>query len=400
MQSYTKLFTIVILTSLLSVGFAQENVSDELTFPYMAEVTGDNLYVRSGPGTNFYDCGKLNKGDKIKVVGRQFSWARIVPPPGSFSWISMQYVNIDPANPAVGTVTGDKVRVYAGSEHVEPLHSTTLQGKLDRGDKVRLLGEQMDDYYKIEPPSFALLWVSVNFTKPLPGMAEQPITPIVKPAAVKPATTEPTTEKPAATEPTTVKPSTTEIKEQPKQEPPEPVSPETMLERYKALQKQVQAERTKPIEEQNYKAIKEELTKIAGNEAAGKAARYAEYVLKQVKDLELVLAVNREVKLQNEQLQKIREKIEKTRAEKLEKFKDLGAFAIVGTLQTFTTYGPGNYRIVDNTGRTICYAKPSGISPTTADKLIGQKVGLIGTLEPHRPTKGTLVRFTKIVKFD
>ena len=298
MQSYINLFAILILTSLVSIGFAQETTvsggADTLFEPYMAEITGDNVYVRSGPGTNFYDCSKLNKGEKVKVVGKIFSWARIVPPPGSFSWISMQYVSIDPENTTAGTVTGDRIRVYAGSDHVEPLHSTTLQGKLDRGDKVKLLGEQMDDYYKIDPPSFAYLWVSINFTKPLPVKLPEVVTPTVEPSTVKPATTETTAVKPA-TEPNEVT--------------PEPVSPETLLERYRALQKQVQAERAKPKEKQNYTEIKKALIEIAENKTAGKAARYAEFVLKQIKDLELVLAVGKEVRLQNEQLKNIRERI-------------------------------------------------------------------------------------------
>jgi hypothetical protein len=312
----------------------------------------------------------------------------------------MQYVNIDPDNPSSGTVTGDRVRVYAGSENVEPLHSTYLQGKLDRGDKVKLLGEQMDDYYKIAPPSFAYLWVSINFTKPLPTKVPEPVTPAVKPPTPKPTTSTPTTIKQTPVKPA-VKP-----KETPKVIPPEPpASAETLLERYRALQQQVQVERKKPIEKQNYTEIKNGLKKIIENKNedtdARKAARYAEFVLKQVKDLELVLAVGREVSLQNEQLQTIREKIQKARATRQEKFTDLGSFAVVGTFQTFITYGPGNYRITDNSGKTICYAVPSSpMSQTELSKLIGQKVGLVGTLRPHPQTKGAQVRFTKIVKLD
>jgi uncharacterized protein YgiM (DUF1202 family) len=400
MQSYIKLFAIIILTSLLSVGFAQTTTSSSgeaaLSFPYMAEITGDNVYVRSGPGTNFYDCGKLNIGDKVKVIGKQFSWARIVPPPGSFSWISIQYVSIDPANPTVGTVTGDRVRVYAGSDHVEPLHSTDLQGKLDRGDKVKLLGEQKDDYYKIAPLSFAYLWVSINYTKSLPNQPVEVAKPTVKPPTVKPTTPKPVEVKPTEAKPTTVP------KEVPKEVvAPAPDTPETLLEKYRALQKQVEAERTKPIEKQDYTEIKKVLIEIAENKTAGKAALYSQAVLKQIKGLELVRIVNKEVRLQNEQLQNIRERIAKTRTTKLAEFKDLGNFAVVGKLKTFTTYGPGNYRIVDDSGKTICYALPSGpISQTELSKLIDQKVGLVGTIEPHRQTSSALIRFTKITKLD
>jgi len=402
MQSYMKVFAIIIVTSLLSVSFAQNTTSSSneagtLSFPYMAEITGDNVYVRSGPGTNFYDCGKLNTGDKVKVIGKQFSWARIVPPLGSFSWISIQYVSIDPANPTIGTVTGDRVRVYAGSDHVEPLHSTYLQGKLDRGDKVKLLGEQKDDYYKIAPLSFAYLWVSINYTKLLPAEPVKADAPTVKPPTVKPVTAKSTIVKPTTVKPTTVP------KEVPKEvvPPPVPDTPETLLAKYRALQKQVEAERTKPIEKQNYTEIKKKFMKIAENKTADKAALYAQSVLKQIKGLELVLIVNKEVRLQNEQLKNIRERIAKTRTTKLAEFEKLENFAVVGKLKTFTTYGPGNYRIVDDSGKTICYAIPSGpISQVGLSKLIDKKVGLVGTIEPHRPTKSALIRFTKIMEVE
>ena len=377
MQSYIKLFAIVILICLVSIGVAQE--AETPAFPYMAEITGDNVYIRSGPGTNFYHCGKFNTGDKVKVTEKQFSWARIVPPAGSFSWISMQYVTIDPANSTVGTVTGDRVRVYAGSDFVKPLYSTKLQGRLDKGDKVKLLGEQMDDYYKIAPPSFAYLWVSINFTKPIPSVEEA--APTVETQAVKPPAVEPTAE--------------------PEEVVPEPATPETILEKYNALREQVEAERTKARGQQNYTNMKKALIKIAENKADDKVARYAEFVLKQIEGFELALAVTKQVQLQNEQLQNIKERISKARATRLAEFQDLGRFAAVGRLQTFTTYGPGHYRIINEAGKTVCYALPSDqVSQAKLSKLVGQKVGLVGTIEPHPQSAGALVRFTDIADLD
>jgi len=391
MQSYIKLFAVVILICLVSVGFAQEAATapsgpgeaETPAFPYMAEITGDNLYVRSGPGTNFYECGKLTKGDKVKVMSRQFSWACIVPPAGSFSWISMQYVSIDTDNPTLGTVTGDRVRVYAGSDTQRPLYSTKLQGRLDKGDKVKLFGEQLDDYYKIVPPSFAYLWVSINFTKPIPSVevaAPAVETPAVKTPAVEPAA---------------------EPNEAPEEVVPEPVPTETMLEKYNALRDQVEAERAKPRDQQNYTNMKEALILIAENKADDKVARYAEFVLKQVEGFELALAVTKEVQLQNEQLQKIKERINKARATRLAEFQDLGRFAAVGRLQTFTTYGPGHYRIINEAGKTVCYALPGDqVSKVKLSKLIDRKVGLVGTIEPHPQSAGALVRFTEIAELD
>ena len=368
-NSIILMFAFLFLSS--QVGFAaaagEPNEAAAPSFPYVAEITGDNLYIRSGPGTNYYHCGKLNKGDKVKVVDKQFSWSCIVPPAGSFSWISMQYVNIDPNNPAAGTVTGDSVRVYAGSDYVKPLYSTTLQGKLNRGDKVRLLGEQMDDYYKITPPAFAYLWVSTDFTKPLGPVSKVPL----------------------------AGPNGTLVVG------PEMVSAEVRLKEYQALEKQIKAEQAKPMDQQNYTKIKRGLVTIADDKAAGKAARYAEFMIKQIDGFELALAVGKEVQLQNKQLQKIKEGIDKARVRRLAEVEDMGRFAVVGRLKTFTTYGPGHYRIVNESGKTICYALPANQASTrNLGRLIDRKVGLVGKVEPHRQTAGALVRFTEIVEID
>ena len=392
MRSYINLFIFVILAGLVSVSFARRSNTasggsqevDTSSFPYSAEITGDDVYVRSGPGTNFYHCGKLNTGDKVRVVGKQFSWSRIIPPAGSFSWISMQYVRIAPDDTSVGIVTGDNVRVYAGSDYVKPLYSTTLQGKLSKGEKVKLLGEQMDDYYKIAAPAFAYLWVSTNFTNPIPEpVVTPPVTPTSPPIAIEP--------KIEPNEPGDTDVTTPVL--------PEPVVPKSPLERYRALQEQVAAERAKPAAQQDYTNLKKALTEIANDKEAGNAARFAQFVLRQIEGYELALAVVKEVQLQNEQLEKIKAGIDKARATRLADVADLGRFAATGEFQTFTIYGPGHYRIVDEAGKMICYALPAGTaSQMELNSFVGQKVGLVGTIEPHLPTKKALIRFTEIVK--
>jgi len=386
------LFIFVILACLVSIGFAQQSGTatgssqevDTSSFPYTAEITGDNVLVRSGPGTNFYQCGKLKTGDKVKVVGKQFSWSRIVPPAGSFSWISMQYVTINPTDPKVGTVTGDNVRVYAGSDYVKPLYSTTLQGKLSKGEKVELLGEQMDDYYKIAAPPFAYLWVSTNFTKAIPEPVKAP------PVAPTP------TKSPVETNVEPNEPADANAMVEPA---PAPAAPKTPLERYRELQEQVNVEHAKPADQQDYTDLKKALLEIVNDKAAGNASRFAQFVVRQIEGYELALAVAKEVKLQNEQLEKVKAGIDKAKETRLAEVETMGKFAIVGEFQTYLTYGPGNYRIVDEAGKMICYALPAGAaSQMDLSGFVGQKVGLVGTIEPHLPTKKALVRFTAIVK--
>jgi len=394
MQSHLKLI-VIILAGLASVVFAREAATSPErpgparsaiaagtpSFPYTAEVIGDNINIRSGPGTDYYTCGKLNKGDMVEVVSKQFSWSRIVPPAGSFSWISMQYVSKDPDNPNIGIVTGDIVRVWAGSDSMGPVRSETLQLKLNRGHKVKLLGDNRDDYYKIAPPDGAYLWVSTQFIKPFEGAVI--VSQAVGPNDVDSNSLEPN--------------DTTVIVE------PKGTIEQEMLKKYRALEKKLQAERARPIDKQDYTSIKKALTEIANNKEAGRAARSSKFVLKQIERLEMILAICKQSQLQDTELQKTQARIDKARTARLEALKKLGRFAVIGQFKKSSIYGPEaelkHYRIVDKSYRTICYALPSDeTAKTNLSKLIGKKVGLVGKIEPHPQTGGALVRFTEIIE--
>ena len=390
MKFYLKSLTLVCLITLASVSIAQEtavspqesapagdtNEPADLAFPYVAEITGDNLNIRSGPGTNYYPCGKLNKTDRVKIVGRQFGWSRITPPPSSFSWISTQYVTVNPDNPAIGTVTGDDIRVYAGSNDERPIHSTTVQGKLNKTDRVELLGQQQENYYKIAPPAFAYLWVLTDYTRPLGPVGKVPL-------AVEPKTT------PAADTPPSVPTSI-------------PLEAEKLKEYYN-LQKQIDAERAKPLDRQNYADIKKQLADIAALKPAGKAARYADFAIKQIERCELAAQIDKELQLQDKQLQQIKKNIETARTTQLADVPDLGRFAAIGKFYTSNIYGTQadsrHYLITDDAGKIICYALPTGHAlKLDLSNFIDQKVGLIGSIEPHLQTSGALVKFTEIVR--
>jgi len=399
MQAHIKSFILIILMGSVSVGFVRgaaappgkepattagdPTKASVPSFPYAAEITDDDAPIRSGPGTNYYICGKLNKANKVNVVGSQFSWSRIVPPAGSFSWISMRYISIDPDNPAIGIVTADGIRIYAGSEYREPIHSETLQLKLNRGDKVKLMGKQKADYYKIAPPTGAYLWISTKYTKPLVAVGEVPRTVVVSPTVDTRTDTK-----------TLIRTNISVEREK--------------LKEYSALEKQIQAERAKPIDQQNYANIEKALKKIADNKEAGKAVRYSEFAIKQIKRFELALKVAEAVRLQNENLQETKKGIEKARATRLAQAEKLGRFAVIGQFQTSSIYssaaGLKHYRITRRTGdtdATVCYALPVGpASKMDVSKLAGLKVGLIGTIEPHPQTARVLVKFTEIIELN
>lgn len=343
---------------------------------YVAEITGNDVFIRSGPGTNFYHCGKLYQGDRVQVVKAQQGWSCIVPPPGCFSWIPMQYVSINLDNPTMGIVTGNDVKVYAGSDYVEPMHSTSKQIALNRRDDVKLLSEEKDDYYKIAPPQGAYLWVSSQFMQP-----------VQSPVRVRPVKVGPTTPVAVAA-------------------PKPPVGTESdLLDTYYALSKLVKAEGQKPIAERDYTEVKKKLQELAENEAVGKAQRYAEFTIKQVERFELACTVGKEMQLQNKELAKVTGQIDEARAARLAQIENLGKFAVIGKLESSNIYRAGGqpkrYRILDGSGTTICYIVPTGAAVgMDMSKLIGKKVGVVGKIRPHEATARALVEFTEVVSIE
>jgi SH3-like domain-containing protein len=405
MHAQVKYFILIMIVGFASVGFVVGAAAPPVkkpavtasvpSFPYATEIIADNVPIRSGPGTNYYICGKLKKGDKVTVVGSRFSWSRIVPPSGSFSWISMRHVSIDPDDSSVGIVTSDDIRVYAGAEGKEPIHSEILQLKLNRSDEVRFVGKPKGDYYKIAPPTGAYLWVSTKDTKPVSKVEVKEIKPTVVPPPPK-------TDVNTATK-TVIKP---DIKTDANSIIPKTIAGEKEnLKAYYALEKLIEAERAKPIDKQNYAKIKEALAVIAGNKDAGKAARYCDFALKRIKGFELALVVGKEIQLQNEELQKTKKVIDKARDTRLAMVTNLVRFAIIGKLQTSNIYGPEAkikyYRIMDSTDKTVCYAVPTGPAlKKDLSELVDSKVGLVGKIMPHPKTSGVLVQFTDIAELN
>jgi uncharacterized protein YgiM (DUF1202 family) len=132
-------------------------------FNFVGEINGNSVYVRSGPSDSYYPTTKLSKGTRVIVRGVKFDYLKIEPPAGSFSYVGKAYVERrGEAAAGVGRVT-TAANVRTGSE----LNSmkTTVQTKLDAGTDVKILGEQ-DEYFKIEPPQGAYLYVKKDFVTP------------------------------------------------------------------------------------------------------------------------------------------------------------------------------------------------------------------------------------------
>src|SRR3954468_1455999 len=133
------LFVILVLTLNL-VARAEESVSGDIANARnraIAQVNSDGVYVRSGPGDNYYPTTKLNKGAEVTVVGEKFDWLKIIPPQGSFCYVAKAF--IDKGADGAALSNRDDVNVRAGSE----LNTikTSVQTKLSNATPVTILGE-------------------------------------------------------------------------------------------------------------------------------------------------------------------------------------------------------------------------------------------------------------------
>jgi uncharacterized protein YraI len=132
-------------------------------FPYKAAVTSDEVYVRSGPGQDYYPTDKLKQGDVVEIYRHDpGGWYAIRPTRGSFSWVSSRM--LEPGKDGLATVTTDRVAARVGSRFSDI--RDVIQVRLDRGEVVELLSggrsnaaEPAEPWCKIAPPSGEFRWV-------------------------------------------------------------------------------------------------------------------------------------------------------------------------------------------------------------------------------------------------
>jgi SH3-like domain-containing protein len=146
---------------LISVFFVITAMGEnEKKFPFTGLVTGNSVSVRSGPDINYYQVSKLMKNNTVQVVGEEYGWYKIIPPAGSFSWVSKEYVEKKEGNK--GVIKGERVSIRAGSSLTD--RKNAIQLPAGSGMEVTILGEE-GDWYKIVPPEGAYVWISAKFVK-------------------------------------------------------------------------------------------------------------------------------------------------------------------------------------------------------------------------------------------
>ncbi len=144
-------------------------------FPYMAYVTGEQIYVRSGPGQRYYPTGQIPPGFAIEVYRHDGEgWCAVRPPAGSFSWVSSHQVRSLEAG--IVEVVDDHVVARIGSS-LSPNRSA-VQVLLPKGERMELLpAEENDDprWIRVAAPAGEFRWVAAGALSRQPPIEAAPL---------------------------------------------------------------------------------------------------------------------------------------------------------------------------------------------------------------------------------
>lgn len=150
-----------------------QSCSAEGAFPYVAYVTQNESYVRSGPGGDFYPTGQLSAGYAVEVYRHEGDgWCAIRPVEGSFSLAPSHQVRILDSRTA--EVIAPSVPARIGST-LSP-ERKAVQVLMERREMVQLLEPPQPNqpFVKIAPPAGEFRFIAasrLSRTPPTEGAA-------------------------------------------------------------------------------------------------------------------------------------------------------------------------------------------------------------------------------------
>lgn len=373
---------IVMVVTIAGVTFGQSKTE---TAPRPAEVTGTDVYVRSGASSNHYPVIKLNAGDRITVVGENREWYEILPPKGTFSFISGDFV--DTGDNKTGVVRGNNVRVRAGSVLPEfAKNKYVVQTKLSRGAEVSIFGRDPDGYLRIKPPEGVTVWVHNGYVAILPETgkpATQPVTASTPPKSDAAVGGSSPQETPKSATETVAAASPKPADEWTFRGFPETEQRRTLAE----IDDLVRAEMEKPVIDREFTTMGSRYEPVAKQTEDEFASRYAKARLRQLAQMSSAIGALRSSRMRNEELETLRRGFVDERARIREALPPIpSGLDAQGVLRTSALYPVGSfpqrYRLTDpmsKRDRTLAYIEVRPNADIDVASFLDRYVGVRAT---------------------
>lgn len=122
------------------------------SFPYVGEVLGDNINIRSGPSSNYEVIGQASRSDMVTVWDKRNEWLKIEPLSYIVFWVH------------ASLLTENTVNTYSVNVRAKPSKDSSVICQLEKGDKVEIVSID-NEWVSIRPPSTAFNWIHESYVK-------------------------------------------------------------------------------------------------------------------------------------------------------------------------------------------------------------------------------------------
>lgn len=130
-------------------------------------ITGTEVRMRSGAGTDYNVIGAFDNGETVQVLGSAqadgATWYKVQRSDGSTGWVSADYCSLggDTASSSTGTISGTDVRMRASYST-----DSDVLGYFDNGESVTILDDVTSNgqrWLKVQRSDGSVGWVAADF---------------------------------------------------------------------------------------------------------------------------------------------------------------------------------------------------------------------------------------------
>ena len=151
-MKYIKSLIIMLSLFALTTAYAQEEAQEK--FPKMGHIKNDGAVVKAGDNMNFENLCALSKSDSVNVIGRRYSWLKILLPKEAFLYVNKDYVDLTSNEKGIGVINAANVNLRAGAGT-----RYSIIGQISKPEQVSIISED-NGWYKIEPPYGTTGWIN------------------------------------------------------------------------------------------------------------------------------------------------------------------------------------------------------------------------------------------------